>query len=141
MALKKKAFSHKNFEIPCSGSKVPLWQFRKDANLALLNHCMEFQIFVAKCLNAMKKSFRDLHHNVAQSQQNPRFILIQRVNLRFLKNPSPEFNFFNFSDILTSPRMPENQNQKLLIFPHICFNKQPQCCAKFVMQQFFSFDS
>ena len=37
-------------------------------------------------------------------------------NLSFLRRPSTEFIFFNFSDIATYPRKLGNQNQKLLIF-------------------------
>ena len=37
-------------------------------------------------------------------------------NLSFLRGPSTEFIFFNFSDIATYPRKLGNQNQKLPIF-------------------------
>ena len=67
-------------------------------------------------LSLMKKSGYKVVQKVSQTLKNPRFGLIQRVNLSFLGRLSTEFSFFNFSDILTSPRMPGNQNQKLLIF-------------------------
>ena len=40
---KKKLFGHKNFENPCSMTKVPQCYFWKGANLALLSYCVNFQ--------------------------------------------------------------------------------------------------
>ena len=43
--LHKNAFGQKKFQISCTGSKVPLWQFFNFAKVALLNLCMKFEIF------------------------------------------------------------------------------------------------
>ena len=42
-ASKKKSFGQKCFWIPCTGSKVPFWQFFNSGKMALLNLCMKFK--------------------------------------------------------------------------------------------------
>ena len=43
--LQKNTFSQKNFQISCTGSKVPFWKNCQIAKMALLNRCMKFEIF------------------------------------------------------------------------------------------------
>ena len=40
--LQKNAFGQKKFQISCTGSKVPFWQFFNFSKMALLNPCMKF---------------------------------------------------------------------------------------------------
>ena len=41
----KNTFGQKKFQISCTGSKVPFWQFFNFAKMALLNLCMKFKNF------------------------------------------------------------------------------------------------
>jgi hypothetical protein len=41
----KEYFWSKKFQISCTGSKVPLWQFFNFAKVALLNLCIIFEFF------------------------------------------------------------------------------------------------
>ena len=42
ITLQNKSLGQINFWIPCTGSKVPFWQFFNSGKMALLNPCMEF---------------------------------------------------------------------------------------------------
>ena len=42
--LQKNAFGQNVFQILCTGSKVPFWQFFNFAKMALLKLCMKFKI-------------------------------------------------------------------------------------------------
>ena len=48
--LQKNAFGQKFFQISCTGSEVPFWQFFNFAKVAPLNPCMKFEIFLAKSI-------------------------------------------------------------------------------------------
>ena len=41
----KEYFWSKKFQISCTGSKVPFWQFFIFSKMALLNQCMKFEFF------------------------------------------------------------------------------------------------
>ena len=43
--LQKNTFGQKIFQISCTGSKVPFWQFFNFSKMALLNRCMKLEIF------------------------------------------------------------------------------------------------
>ena len=38
------------FQISCTGSKVPFWQFFNFSKMALLNQCMQFENFLTKSI-------------------------------------------------------------------------------------------
>ena len=76
-----------------------------------------FKIFVAKQLlfRPFGIFIKHIGWKILLTQENPKFSVTERVNLSFLIFPSTEFDFFNFFSILTSPRIPGNQNLRLLI--------------------------
>ena len=43
--LQKIIFGQKKFQISCTGSKVPFWQFFNFSKMALFNRCMKFENF------------------------------------------------------------------------------------------------
>ena len=80
VALQMKVFGHKNFQIPCTESKVPNWQFLK---WHFWPRAWKLKFFVAKHihLKCYECAIIELFHNVSQFLPNPEFvsILVKKV--------------------------------------------------------------
>ena len=70
----KEIFRTKKFLIPCTGSKVPFWQYFNSGKMELLNSCMEFKLSLTKRLLL-----------------NPGWWSVRAGNWDFLKKDSQDF--------------------------------------------------
>ena len=90
--------------------KLPIWHFF--LLLGFLKFLWLNNFFLSRPFGIFIKH---IGWKILLTQENPKFSVTERLNLSFLIFPSTEFDFFNFFSILTSPRIPGNQNLRLLI--------------------------
>ena len=72
ITLQMKVFGHKNFQIPCTGSKVANWKFLK---WHFWSSAWNLKFFVANW-SVMNMPLLDFDPNVSQFFQNPEFMSI-----------------------------------------------------------------
>ena len=106
IAPKKKLFSHKNFENPCTGwNLAKYWKYSHNhynwrvSTFYPLHGISKFLLLNNFFLGTIKDSFYDFVQKVSQTWVNPWFMHIEMEKPNFLKRPPWKNWIFDFSTL------------------------------------------